>query len=177
MYRRAGGDPSVRRLAPASSPFRGAKILKTEHTYSLFSRDGVNKCIAGRVGTPQALASSRQLPFQGRQEIKAKHAISHAGFAGERATRAIKKMPAAGAPLKAHTARRTAHSHSTNEAEKPSTPIPHFRKRSRVHARDDSEKEPCATQGAKGADYNLMPSAGTGLSRHLFPVTCQSRHK
>ena len=155
----------------------GAGLLIFCFCMNKFSRDGGNKCIAGRVGTPQTLASSRQLPFQGRQEISVAHALSHAGFAGERATRAIKKMPAAGAPLKAHTARRTAHSHSTNEAEKPSTPIPHFRKRSRVHARDDSEKEPCATQGAKGADYNLMPPAGTGLSRHLFPVTCQPQHK
>ena len=40
----------------------------------------------------------------------------YAGSAGERATRAITKNAARSAPIKAHTARRTAHSYTSNVA-------------------------------------------------------------
>ena len=35
--------------------------------------------------------------------------------------------------------------------------------------RDDSEKKPRAARGATGAGYNIMPPAGTGLSRLPLP--------
>ena len=57
--------------------FGGTERLIFYFCMNRFSREDASKCIAGRVGTPQALASSRQLPFQGRQDIKAEQAISH----------------------------------------------------------------------------------------------------
>ena len=107
-----------------------------------------------------------------RDDVKGLAHIPYAGSAGERATRAITKNAARSAPIKAHTARRTAHSYSTNVTE---IFFYIFRERSRVVARDDVTGLvylPHAGNAGERAKRAITINAAGRHRLKPLPVTC-----